>query len=67
MMRQQGEVGQILQASYVDRLENFKSRLLEAGQERRSGNMMLVRLRTNRTFKKQTFTVRGNTLEVTDD
>ena len=67
MMRRQGEVGQILQDSYADRLERFKSQLLNAGQDESHGNIMLVRLRTNRTFRKQTYAIRDNKLEVLND
>lgn len=67
MMRRQGEVGHILRDSYADRLECFKSQLLNEGQGESRSNIILVRLRTNRTFGKQTFAIRGGKLEVIND
>jgi len=66
MMRNQGEVGQDIQASYLDRLERFKGQIAKAASARDSEDIMLVRLRTNFTFKKQVFAVRRDRLEVTD-
>ncbi len=66
IMRNQGEVGRILEASYVDRLERFKGQLISSGGSERSDDIMLVRLRTNNTFRRQIFSVRGDRLEVTD-
>lgn len=68
MMRRQGEVGQFLQASYVDRLDRFKSRLLKkAARQQNHDKMTLVRLQPDHTFKKQTFAVKDDILEVTND
>jgi len=66
MMRNQGEVGRDLQASYMDRLERFKGQLIRCSASNRSDDIMLVRLRTNHTFRRQVFAVRGDRLEVTD-
>ncbi|MBU4270786.1 MAG: protein kinase [Planctomycetes bacterium] len=66
MMRNQGEVGKDLQASYVDRLERFKGQLIRRSTSKQGDDIMLVRLRTNHTFRRQIFAVRGNRLEVTD-
>ena len=66
MMRNQGEVGRSLQASYVDRLERFKGELIRRSKSRKSDGIMLVRLRTNNTFRRQVFSIRGNRMEVTD-
>lgn len=67
IMRRQGEVGYDLQVSYVDRLERFKSRLIKAEQEKNKDNVMLVRLKTDQTFRRQTFTIKGGRLEVTNE
>jgi len=67
MMRYQGEVGYDLQVSYADRLERFKSRLIKAGQEKNKENVILVRLKTDQTFRRQTFTIKDNMLEVTNE
>lgn len=66
MMRNQGEVGQNLQASYVDRLERFKGQLLRYSTSNQGDEIMLVRLRTNHTFRRQIFAVRNDHLEVSD-
>jgi len=66
MLRNQGEVGEDLQTSYVDRLERFKGQLLQRVRTERRDDIMLVRLRTNQTFRRQIFAVRGDRLEVTD-
>lgn len=66
MMRNKGEVGEDLQTSYVDRLERFKGQLLRRFRSGETDDVMLVRLRTNHTFRRQIFAVRKNRLEVTD-
>jgi len=66
MMRNQGEVGKDLQTSFVDRLERFKGQLIRHAESRNTDDIMLVRLRTNNTFRRQVFSVRGERLEVTD-
>ena len=66
MMRNQGEVGEDLQVSYVDRLEKFKGQLIRLSGEKSRDDIVLVRLRTNHTFRRQVFAVRENRLEVTD-
>ena len=66
MMRNQGEVGRDLQASYIDRLERFKGQLIRSSASKDDDDIMLVRLRTNNTFRRQIYSVRGNRLEVTD-
>ncbi len=66
MMRHQGEVGQDLQTSHVDRLEKFKGQLLRRATSDRADDVMLVRLQTNHTFRRQVYTVRGDRVEVTD-
>jgi hypothetical protein len=66
MLRNEGAVGEDLQRSYVDRLERFKGQLLSQSVAVSKGDIMLVRLRTNHTFRRQIFAVRNNKLEVTD-
>ncbi len=66
MMRNEGAIGEDLQRSYVDRLERFKALLLEHAGATRRDDIMLVRLRTNHTFRRQVFGLRRNRLEVTD-
>ena len=66
MLRNRGEIGEVLQTSYVDRLERFKGQLIRCASGRRTDDIMLVRLRTNHTFRRQIFAVHGGRLEVTD-
>lgn len=66
MMRNQGAIGESIQRSYVDRLEGFKAQLLAQTKASARDDIMLVRLRTNHTFRRQVFAVRKNRLEVTD-
>lgn len=66
MLRNRGEIGDVLQTSYVDRLERFKGQLIRHARGRRTDDIMLVRLRTNHTFRRQIFAVREGRLEVTD-
>lgn len=66
MLRNQGEVGQDLQASFVDRLERFKGQLIGETRFQGGEEIMLVRLRTNHTFQRQMFAVREGRLEVSD-
>jgi len=67
IMRNQGEVGSALLPSYVDRLDRFRGRLIKHTGFSRRDDIMLVRLRTNYTFRRQVFAVREDRLEVTDD
>ena len=66
MLRSRGEIGRALQASYIDRLERFKGLLIRNAGTRETDDIMLVRLRTNHTFRRQIFAVRNGRLEVTD-
>ena len=65
VMRHFGEVGEILQAAYVERLERFKTKVQQRARETRS-DMMLVRLKTDHTFRRQQYTVHDGVLEVND-
>ena len=66
MLRTQGGMGQDLQASYMDRMERFKGQLIRISANSNGDEIMLVRLRTNHTFKRQIYAVRAGRLEVTD-
>jgi hypothetical protein len=65
LMRHFGEVGETLQAAYVERLERFKAQVQELAKETRA-HVMLVRLKTDHTFRRQQYTVRDGKLEVND-
>ncbi len=64
LMRQQGETGEVLQAAYGVRLEWLKSKLVNLAKATRDEDILLVRLRTNHTFQRQTYGIRNNKLEV---
>jgi hypothetical protein len=64
LMRQRGEAGEVLQAAYATRLEQLKSQLIQLGGKAQNDDVLLVRLRTNHTFARQTYSVRNNKLEV---
>lgn len=66
MLRHQGEVGQGLKGSYIDRLERFKGLLIHGTAAGHGDEIMLVRLQTNHTFKKQIFSINNGKLEVID-
>jgi hypothetical protein len=55
-----------LEASYIDRLERFKGQLIAHAPHDNKDKIMLVRLRTNHTFRRQFFAVRNQRLEVND-
>jgi len=65
LMRHFGEVGETLQAAYVERLERFKAQIQDMATESPT-HVMLVRLKTDHTFRRQQYTVRDERLEVTD-
>jgi hypothetical protein len=65
LMRHFGEVGETLQAAYVERLERFKAQVQELAKETRA-HVMLVRLKTDHTFRRQQYTVHDGKLEVND-
>ena len=65
VMRHYGELGEILQAAYVERLERFKTQIQKLAKETRS-NVMLVRLKTDHTFRRQQYAVSDNKVEVID-
>jgi len=65
VMRHFGELGEILQPAYVARLERFKAQVQGLARQARS-DVMLVRLKTDHTFRRQQYTVRDGGLEVND-
>ncbi|MFW6248809.1 MAG: hypothetical protein ACOC4J_03460, partial [Bacteroidota bacterium] len=65
LMRHFGEIGEVLQTAYLERLDRFKAQLQEkAGST--EDRVMLVRLKTDHTFRRQNFLVRMDKLEVSD-
>jgi len=65
VMRHFGELGEILQAAYLERVERFKAQVQKmagASDER----IMLVRLKTDHTFRRQHYSICNGTLEVSD-
>lgn len=65
VMRHFGELGEVLQTAYLERLERFKAQVQKlAGAS--DGRIMLVRLKTDHTFRRQNYTVCNGTLEVSD-
>ncbi len=67
MMRHFGELGEVLEASYLERLDCFKAQIQKKTSAHDDERIMLVRLKTDHTFRRQRFAVNGNYLEVTDD
>lgn len=67
MMRHFGELGDVLEASYLERLDCFKAQVQKKASTYDDERIMLVRLKTDHTFRRQRFAVNGNNLEVTDD
>ena len=66
MMRSYGEIGGNLQASFLDRLERFKGHLINGAESQKTDDIMLVRLRTNNTFRRHKISVHSGRLEVAD-
>lgn len=67
MMRHFGELGEVLEASYLERLDQFKAQVHKAAMlDDEDDRIMLVRLKTDHTFRRQHFEVNNNRLEVTD-
>jgi hypothetical protein len=65
LMRHFGEVGETLQASYVERLERFKAQVQDLASESRD-HVTLVRLKTDHTFRRQQYTINAGKIEVND-
>lgn len=65
VMRHFGELGKTLKAAYVERLERFKAQIQELAKETQT-QVMLVRLKTDHTFRRQHYAVTAGKLEVSD-
>jgi hypothetical protein len=65
VMRHFGELGETLMAAYVERLERFKARV-QALAKSDDNHALLVRLRVDHTFRRQTFMLSDGRLEVSD-
>ncbi len=65
LMRHFGELGETLQAAYVERLDRFKTSVQELAKED-DGHALLVRLRVDHTFRRQSYAVNDGKLEVSD-
>ncbi|MDO8803986.1 MAG: hypothetical protein Q7R35_06125 [Elusimicrobiota bacterium] len=65
LMRHFGEAGEILQPAYIERLERFKAQLQEMASGKPS-EVMLVRLKTDHTFRRQQYVIAAGKLEVND-
>lgn len=66
MSRNQGEIGECLDACFTDRLERFKGQILARSGTGADHNLMLVRLKTTHEFRRQMIAVGEDCLEVTD-
>jgi hypothetical protein len=65
MMRHNGEIGQALKTSFVDRLERFKAQLIKLARTNSDDpKVMLLRLQTNHTFQEHQIFMTGEKLEV---
>ena len=67
MMRNVGEIGQRLKSAYVDRLENFKGKLLLLKGDGSEDIVNIIRLQTDCKFHRQEFKIREKRLEVSND
>ena len=66
MMRHFGELGEVLQASYLERLERFKAEVQKRAAGSGDDGLTLVRLKTDHTFRRQHYAVDNGKLEVND-
>jgi len=66
MMRHFGELGEVLQASYLERLERFKAEVQKRAAGLEDDGLTLVRLKTDHTFRRQHYAVDNGRLEVND-
>lgn len=65
VMRHFGELGEVLQTAYLERLERFKAQIQKlAGTT--EDRIMLVKLNTDHTFRRQHYSVSNGRLEVSD-
>ncbi len=66
MMRHFGELGEVLQASYLERLDRFKAEVQKRAASSGDDRIMLVRLNSDHTFRRQHYAVNNGRLEVSD-
>jgi len=67
MMRHFGELGEVLKASYLERLNRFKAQVQKKASTRDAERTTLVRLKTDHAFRRQRFALSGDKLVVNDD
>lgn len=65
-MRHFGELGEVLQASYIERLDSYKSKLQQRTGIEKNERIMLVHLKTDHTFQRQQYGVHNGRLEVSN-
>jgi len=65
VMRHFGELGEVLQTAYLERLDRFKAQVQKLATTPED-RIMLVRLKTDHTFRRQHFSVSNGKLEVSD-
>ena len=65
VMRHFGELGEVLQAAYLERLERFKAQVQKLASTSDEG-IMLVRLISDHTFRRQHYSLSNGKLEVSD-
>ena len=66
LARHHGQVGKALQAAYSNRLERLKADLIAKCRSDNEDEVILVRLRTNHTFRRQHFKIGHGRLEVSN-
>jgi hypothetical protein len=66
LMRHFGEFGEVLQAAYIERLDQYKAQIQGRIGRNRSEEIMLVHLKMDHTFLRQQYSVTKGTLEVND-
>lgn len=66
ILRHFGELGEVIHASYIERLDSYKAKFQESAKEKNEDGIMLVRLRTDNTFKRQYYSINNKKLEVTN-
>ena len=65
VMRHFGELGEILQAAYLDRIERYKNEILKKTKTS-DEEVLIVRLKTDHTFRRQNYLIDHGCLEVSD-
>jgi hypothetical protein len=65
VMRHFGELGEVLQTAYRERLNQFKAQVQKKASSA-DESIMLVRLKNDHTFRRQHYSIRNERLEVND-